>query len=110
MHRKLPQTFSVADHLVSQIDELFKARATGKADVEIDFEAYGIPNATEGQIRPAVELGDGGPKGPNGPNGPNGPKGLVHEAFAYFTRESSNRSKSKMGSFGRAAVSPMFFA
>jgi hypothetical protein len=98
MNRKLPQTFSVAEHIASQIDELYKARATGKADVEIDFEAYGIPNATDGQIR----LGDGHP------NGPNGPSGLVHEVFAYFMRKSGNRSKK--GSFGRAAVSPTFFA
>jgi hypothetical protein len=107
MNRKLTQTFSVAEHLASQIDELYKARATGKADVEIDFEAYGIPNATDGQIRLAAELGDGQP---NGPNGTSAPKGLVHEVFAYFMRKRSNLSKSKTGSFGRAAVSPTFFA
>ena len=95
---KLPemQAFSVGRHLASQIGELYKGRATGKAEVEIDLEAYGILNVTRGQIKLAEVTSDGPPKG------------LLGEAFAFFLLQPGKHKAS--GAFGRPAVSPTLFA
>lgn len=89
--RPTERAYSVAEPLASQINKLYAGRATGKAECEIDFEAYGITRAP----RAPIKLGE--------PGG----KGLVHEAFAYLKGPGKQKASS---AFGCPVVSPTFFA